>query len=89
MTFEEITTKMNELYQKKNHDYGSSFDKSCNEFGLISPVIRLSDKLNRLKSLLNKDPQVASESIDDTLLDLANYSVMTLLWKINNDISSK
>ena len=77
--FRDITKNMADLYEKKNHDYGDSFSKSYSEFGLTSALIRLSDKLNRLKSLANKEAQVKDESIDDTLLDLANYAVMTLV----------
>lgn len=88
--FKQELDKMFELYKAKNFDYDNSFEKSCNEFGLISPIIRLSDKLNRIKSLYNKDyiSQVTSEKLEDTLIDLANYSIMTLLWiKKLNDIS--
>lgn len=77
--FKQITTQMSEVYTAKNHDYGGSFTKSMDEFGLMSPVIRLSDKLERLKSLQRWEPMVADEKIEDTLLDLANYAVMTLV----------
>lgn len=86
-TFASILKEMNEIYKKKNHDYGNSFIDSCNEFGLISPVIRMSDKLNRLKVLIEEPREVDTESISDTLLDLANYAVMTLAWIKDNDKS--
>ena len=76
MTFEEITNKLNEIYTRKNKDYGNSFEKSCEEFGLVSPAIRMTDKLNRFKQLINSKPEV-DESIQDTLLDLANYAILT------------
>ena len=42
------------------------------------------DKLERLKTLYKGgDQQVKDESIDDTLLDIANYAVMELLEKKN------
>ena len=85
--FTEILVKMNELYEKKNHDYGDSFNKLCNEFGLISPITRLSDKLERLKTLSKNQVEVKDESIQDTLLDLANHAVMTLIWLKNNEKS--
>ena len=81
--FDTILLKMSELYNKKNHDYGDSFTKSCNEFGLTAPIIRLSDKLNRLKTLSQTSPVIGDERIEDTLLDLANYAVMTLVWLKN------
>ena len=42
--------------------------------------IRLSDKLERFKKLTRDGgQQVKDESIKDTLLDLANYAVMTVV----------
>lgn len=42
--------------------------------------IRLGDKFNRFKTLSRSDDQkVTDESIRDTLLDLANYALMTVL----------
>lgn len=78
--FKEITDSMAKTYEAKNHDYGNSFDQSLNEFGLVASVVRLGDKMNRIKSLIKKEAQVKDESIKDTLLDLASYSVMTLMW---------
>lgn len=76
-----ICNKLNQIYQKKNEDYGDSFSKSMTEYGMAMPCIRLEDKLNRLKSLTvhNKQRQVNDESIEDTLLDLANYAIMTVM----------
>lgn len=39
------------LYERKNHDYGDSFHLSYLEEGLAMARIRLSDKLNRFKTL--------------------------------------
>lgn len=74
-----ICAELNGLYARKNADYGDSFGKSYTEYGLTMACIRLEDKLNRLKSLRNKAAQVTDESIVDTLMDLANYSIMTLV----------
>lgn len=81
--FEEITRKMVEIFRKKNHDYGNSFEQSLNEEGLAASRIRMGDKWNRYKTLSRKDPsniQVKDESIRDTLIDLANYAIMTVMW---------
>lgn len=85
MTFKEITDLMVETYEKKNHDYGNSFEKSVDEFGLVSPAIRLTDKLNRFKTLIKTESKVKDESISDTLLDLANYSILTYLYIKNHN----
>lgn len=84
-TFCKYLQQMQNTYQAKNADYGDSFDKLCNEFGLTAPIIRLSDKLERIKTLSknNSSRQVADERIEDTLLDLANYAIMTLVWLKN------
>lgn len=79
VTFKDILNKMYEIYERKNADYGDSFAKSYDEFGLVSPVIRLSDKVERLKTLCNKEAQVTDESIIDTLIDIAVYAVLTVL----------
>lgn len=75
----EICKDLNALYERKNNDYGDSFGKSYEEYGLTMVCIRLEDKLNRLKSLRTKEAEVTDESIEDTLMDLANYSIMTLV----------
>jgi Domain of Unknown Function (DUF1599). len=77
--FKQITDSMSAVYQAKNADYGDSFSKSFEEFGIVAPVVRLSDKVNRIKQLIKHDARVKDESIRDTLLDLANYAVMTLV----------
>lgn len=78
--FMDITTDMTKTYAAKNHDYGNSFEQSCNKFGIIAAVVRMGDKMNRLESLVVKRAEVKDESIKDTLLDLANYAIMTVMW---------
>jgi len=76
--FEEVLAEMLQTFLKKNHDYGNSFAKTFSEFGLVSAVVRMNDKMERLKSLLKAQAKV-DESVRDTLMDLANYSVMTVM----------
>lgn len=76
----QILDELNELYARKNHDYGDSFHQSYIEEGLAMARIRLGDKLSRFKTLTRKGGQeVYDESIRDTLLDLANYAIMTVM----------
>lgn len=78
--FNKITEEMNALYAKKNHDYGDSFHDTFNKLGIVSSVTRLYDKMNRLVSLTSKHGQLVNdESLRDTLIDIANYSVMTIM----------
>lgn len=79
-SFMDITTDMAKTYAAKNHDYGNSFEQSCNKFGIIASVVRLGDKMNRIESLVIKKAEVKDESIKDTLLDMANYAIMTVMW---------
>ncbi len=81
----QICKSLNELYARKNADYGDSFGKSFTEYGLTMACIRLEDKLNRIKSLSKQAAQVSDESIVDTLMDLANYSIMTLVELSQNE----
>lgn len=78
--FFDITAKMANTYRAKNHDYGNSFEQSLDKFGLVASVVRLGDKMNRIESLTKKEAQVKDESIKDTLLDMANYAIMTVMW---------
>ena len=71
-----------ETFKRKNHDYGNSFEKSLDTFGLVAGIVRMSDKFERLVSLNDpsKDAQIASESLVDTLEDLSNYAAMATCW---------
>ena len=72
----ELTT----LFERKNHDYGDSFHQTFVEEGMAMARIRLGDKLSRFKTLSRGGEQkVNDESIRDTLIDLANYAIMTVL----------
>lgn len=80
MKFKDITDEMNALYERKNHDYGNSFSETFRKLGIISAVTRMLDKMNRIVSLVTKDQQkVNDESLRDTLIDIANYAVMTIM----------
>lgn len=83
--FMDITTNMAKTYAAKNHDYGNSFGQSLDEEGLAASRIRMGDKWNRYKTLSKtNDIEVKDESIEDTLLDLANYAIMTVMWLRNS-----
>lgn len=74
-----ICRTLNDVYERKNHDYGDSFAKLRNEIP-NSILVRIYDKYSRLKTLLEgKEQLVKDESIDDTLMDLANYCIMELV----------
>lgn len=79
-TFDTICLEIMDLHAKKNKDYGNAAHQSYKEFGITSYVIRLNDKLNRLKALTKPGAtmKVQDESIIDTLKDLAAYAIMAI-----------
>ena len=83
--FRAITDKMLSVYLKKNADYGNSFEKSLDEFGPLAYVVRANDKMERIKQLAQGEARVKDESFRDTVLDLANYSIMFLMWEVSKD----
>lgn len=75
-----ICGELTNIYRKKNADYGNSFSRAVEKYGLVSALTRISDKFNRLESLiLHQTQEVKDESVEDTLLDLANYCIMTVM----------
>ena len=77
---EAVCRELTELYERKNRDYGDSFHESYTEWGLAMAAIRIGDKYRRLASLAHgAERSVTDESVRDTLMDLANYAVMTVM----------
>ena len=82
--FEVITTQMKETLFKKGNDY-SNEDRLSN-FKLAGAICGLkaeqnclsliATKVARLGVLLNSDKEPNNESVQDSVLDLANYSIL-------------
>lgn len=77
-SFRDIVTNMAKLYEKKNRNYGDSFGKLYTDLGPIAGLVPLHNKLDRATNLI-KGGRNDFESIEDTLIDLANYAVMNLI----------
>ena len=75
-----ITDEIHEMFVKKNADYGNSFEKSLDEWGLIVSAMRTQEKLDRVKTSLKQELKVKDESVEDSFLDIANYAIMTVMW---------
>tara|TARA_R110000824_G_scaffold100319_2_gene238607 strand:+ start:813 stop:1133 length:321 start_codon:yes stop_codon:yes gene_type:complete len=79
-----------EIVISKQHDYGHDNILVFGERGL---VVRLWDKLSRLKNLLwvmNEEPK--NESVEDTFTDMAGYAIIGLMIKNNtfeNELKEK
>lgn len=77
--FKEITDKMSDTYKRKNSDYGNSFSKLFKKCGMTYAYGHLAEKIERIDSLRNNDAKVQGESMIDSLYDLANYSILTIM----------
>ena len=83
--YEKYQKQMNDILKRKNSDYAgikgeyNNFEY-CEKLGLCTTetgiMVRISDKMTRISNLLKQEAQVKDESIKDTLLDLANYSMI-------------
>jgi len=80
MSFEEaaklVADGLAELVIKKHRDYGKGNILDFGEYGVL---LRVNDKLRRLKNLQGKE--VNNEPIDDTWEDIAGYSIVALLLR--------
>ena len=77
--FKEITDKMFETFKAKNHDYGSSFSNLFKDCGMTYAYGHMAEQLERVKSLMNDEAKVNGEGMRDSLLDLANYAILTIM----------
>ncbi|PWB05593.1 DUF1599 domain-containing protein [Muribaculaceae bacterium Isolate-037 (Harlan)] len=76
---------MTDIFIAKNHDYGNSFGETVRELGVVAGFAPIMHKFNRLKNIIKGNtPLVEGETIEDTLLDMANYCIM-----LNMEISQK
>ena len=79
-----VCQELTEIYKKKNADYGNSFENSLDKHGLIAAIVRMDDKMSRGINLNKADEQLVNdESVRDTLMDLANYAIMSVMWLDN------
>lgn len=87
--FKEITEKMFETFKAKNHDYGSSFSNLFKECGMTYAYGHMAEKLERVKSLMKDEAKVKGEGMKDSLLDLANYAILTVMEIEKNEKEHK
>lgn len=93
-SFYVFVQKMCEIHSTKNQDYGGGNPlgnfMECAEIDVppvIGIMVRLGDKWSRIKSLIKQggEGQVKDESLIDTLMDMANYSIlMAVMFKLYN-----
>ncbi|MGF3214591.1 nucleotide modification associated domain-containing protein [Facklamia sp. P12945] len=77
----DICKQLNETYVAKNHDYNNSWERNLNKYGLMAFDMRANEKMERIGvAAMGKEFKVEDEKVKDTLLDLANYCIMTYMW---------
>lgn len=87
VSFRAIQDKLVKIYAKKNHDYGDSFNEGCDELSVGYAFSRIFDKTKRFQTLAkgimnnNLSIEVQDETMEDTIMDLANYCMMYLAWR--------
>ena len=75
-----LCINIHNTFKQKNTAYGNSFEESVLKYGLISALTRMSDKWNRIENLiLHPSTDTGDEPLKDSLLDLANYCLMTVM----------
>ena len=80
-SFLKYTNNLADILQSKNKAYGDSFTKSVDKYGLSVIGVRLSDKYNRIEHLItHNELKENDESLEDTLLDMAGYSILGLKY---------
>lgn len=86
--FYALLERMAEVHSAKNRDYAGDSDplrnlRQCQDAGVdpwVGVIVRLTDKMDRLKSFAKaRTYAVKDEGIADTLIDMANYSLLCLI----------
>lgn len=80
-THEAICAKLGVIYEQKNHDYNDAFHKRFMKRGMTYAVDKMQEKLDRIEALSQdgNTNAVEDEPLADSLLDLANYALMTII----------
>lgn len=80
MKINEACNDLARILKEKNKKYGNSFFKTADEYGNAVLLLRIQDKLNRLKQLLILKDNCGDESVEDTFLDLAGYALLSKIY---------
>lgn len=77
--FRGIVDELTSLYESKNADYGNSFASLFSELGMKYAYGHLKEKVNRIGHLITHAPEVSGESLEDSLKDIANYAILSIM----------
>lgn len=89
--FKQVTDQMFEITKRKNSDYTGDNSQPFKNFTMVETMgaatteqgffTRMNDKMMRFAGFLkNGTLQVEDEKIEDTLMDLANYSILCICY---------
>ncbi len=78
--FDDELQNISKIFKQKQHDYGP---ENIAIFGEIGVLVRLSDKLERLKNLLLSGKEPNNESVEDTYDDISIYGQIAKLCRKN------
>jgi hypothetical protein len=74
----QIRNELGDLYVNKNIPYGDAFAKGLNKHGLTAYTLEMENRLSRLEALVGNPEIISTESIQETIMDMANYSIIAL-----------
>lgn len=83
-TARKILKQMLNTYEAKDNDYSSTGLpmgnlRKCEDAGIEAwrgCLVRMGDKMSRLENFINQNEYKVSEKAEDTIIDLANYSIL-------------
>jgi hypothetical protein len=81
----EVLKVVAEILEQKNKGYGKSYDKTRDEYGIVSFHVQLSHKFNRLKELSNNADNGVSDikAVEDSIRDIIGYCALELIYMDN------
>lgn len=71
--------ELHELLVKKQVDYGPFNIWNAPGGAVNGLMVRMSDKLERLKNLIYNDIEPNNEALEDSFIDIANYAIIALM----------
>lgn len=84
--YEKTLNELANTFFLKNERYGNSFTDTIEDYGLVSSIVRITDKFNRMTTLFkNRELDCDDEPLKDTMLDMANYLIMTVAYMKEED----
>jgi hypothetical protein len=76
--FSQVNDELLKMFLKKHKDYGKGNILAVGEIGI---VLRITEKIERLKNLLLKGDAPTNESIEETFIDIAVYANLAILLR--------